>query len=114
MMGWTVTVERDGLTLVEIGECGHLSGLPDLSPAEQDAIRSAGESLVSFIGKPRDEIPWWKNTSEGSLMGCRQSGFHFFDDGPLSRRIAAYPGSKDEQDARDRFAKDHPDHIIPF
>lgn len=63
---------------------------------------------------PVEPDPWWKNTYPWQLMDCRQSGYHFFEDGPLSRRIAAYPGSTNEQEARDHFARDNPSHVLPF
>lgn len=47
-------------------------------------------------------------------MWCRQSGYHFFDLTPLSRRIAAYPGSASLDAALQRFAVEHPEHICPF
>lgn len=63
---------------------------------------------------PIPEDPWWKDAREDCLLGCRQSGFHFFADGPLSRRIAAYPGSTSEQHAREQFVRDNPEYYIPF
>ncbi len=48
---WSVTVERNGENLVTI-ETNCLSGKPDFTEAEAQAIRDASETLLAFIGRP--------------------------------------------------------------
>ena len=47
-MTWSVTVERDGEQVVTI-ETKCLSGR-DLIPGDEDAIRTAAQHLLAFIG----------------------------------------------------------------
>lgn len=68
---------------------------------------------TSWTSTPIDDATG-STVRQSDLMGCRQSGYHFFEDGPHSRRIAAYPGSKDEDDALQKFALEHPNYIMPF
>lgn len=64
--------------------------------------------------RPIEPAPWWKGVRPWQLYDARQSGYHFFDLSPLSRRLAAYPGSTDETHALQQFARDHGDYFIPF
>lgn len=47
---WAVTVERNGDPLVTLSSNGY-GGKADLSEADQQTIRTAGEHLLSFVGK---------------------------------------------------------------
>ena len=51
--------------------------------------------------------PEWPDfrVDEVALMGVRQSGYCFFTEGFYTKKIACYPGSADEQDARQKFAR---------
>lgn len=48
-MGWNVTVERDGGGILQISD-QDMSGKAALSAADLEAIRTAGQHLVSFSG----------------------------------------------------------------
>lgn len=50
---WAVTVERNGERVVTI-ESNCLSGR-DLSPEDQEAIRTAAQHLLSFVGERRQD-----------------------------------------------------------
>ena len=50
---WEVTVRYDGEEILNIGN--DLSGLPEFSEAQEEAIRDAGTHLLAFIGT--GEIP---------------------------------------------------------
>ena len=56
-MSWSVTVERDGEKIITI-ETNCLSGR-DLVPGDEDAIRTAAQHLLSFVGTVPDRETWW-------------------------------------------------------
>ena len=47
---WAVMVDRDGDNIVTIGS-SHLSGKADLSPEDEETIRTAAQHLLSFVGR---------------------------------------------------------------
>ena len=49
---WQVTVECDGKVILRIGH-GDLGGLASFTERQEDAIRSAAENLVAFIGEKK-------------------------------------------------------------
>jgi len=54
MQHWSVTVEKDGETILTI-ESNCLSGKSDLTGDDEAVIRNAAEHLLSFVGQfPRD------------------------------------------------------------
>jgi hypothetical protein len=53
---WCVEVSSHGENLVTI-ESRILAGKPDLTPHEAGLIRTAGEHLLAFIGRPAPETP---------------------------------------------------------
>jgi len=54
MQHWSVTVEREGERVVTIeSEC--LSGR-EISPEDEDAIRTAAHHLLAFIGDPQPSL----------------------------------------------------------
>lgn len=49
MQHWSVTVEKDGETILTI-ESNCLSGKADLTGDDESVIRNAAEHLLSFVG----------------------------------------------------------------
>jgi hypothetical protein len=77
---WAVTVERSGEKIVTI-ESNCLSGR-DLSPEDEETIRTAAHHLLAFIGDPAAgarEVcgacgePW----TEGKTCGQKDNGWPF-------------------------------------
>lgn len=110
---------------------GGAARAPDLSGGDPSDLQEAVLSLLERAGIPthiNDQIsklieegeewlarsarayPWqlWDNV--------RQGGFLFFHDHPDGRciRLAGYPGSESEDAALQKFAKEFPQHILPF
>ena len=82
--GYSVTILKWGEPILTIEhEC--LSGKPDFTTEEEDAIRAAGEHLKSFIGEERsgDVDPWFErrrcDTGDGDPqnMECMICGAAF-------------------------------------
>jgi hypothetical protein len=76
-MSWSVSVERDGENVVTIAS-NCLSGR-DLSPEDEEAIRTAAQHLLSFVGAKKSPCAegWHRSESRGPNQRCVECGYEW-------------------------------------